>query len=206
MTRLALALAVVVPALASGQGKAVAVPDAGVPARLDAGVALEKPAVPVAVPVVAPPPPAPAAPPGPTATELELARLRRDVLELKLLLEKQLAQSDGVASSVDRLGKQVGQLKAELADAEQRRVEEKRQAAARREATSQAVAGLAAAQQQLAGGGTDIGYFLSQAEASFTGSALRAVQSARAALANNDLNATRYWLAVAAAEAANQRD
>lgn len=205
MRRLALVLAVV-PALALGQGKAAA--DAGVAAKVDAGVAAAevKPAVPVAVPVVAPPPPASAVPPGPTATELELARLRRDVLELKLLLEKQLAQSDGVAASVDRLGKQVGQLKADLADAEQRRAEEKRQAAARREATSQAVAGLAAAQQQLAGGGTDIAYFLSQAEASFTGSALRAVQSARAALANNDLNATRYWLAVAAAEAANQRD
>jgi hypothetical protein len=182
---------VVLPALAVAQAR----PDAGV----GVGVGVARPAD---AGVAEAARPAPAAASG----ESELARLRREVVELKALVERQVAQSEAVDRSLARLGAQVGRLQTDFADAEQRRADAAQQAAARRQATGQAVVNLAYAQQALASGSTDISGALSLAEGAFTGAAQQAVQRARAALANSDLNATRYWLAIAAAEAANNRD
>lgn len=175
---------------ALGQTKPRPVVDAGVP---DAGVAAPQ-ACP-ACPTCAAPKPDP---------QVEL--LRKDVAELKAMLEKHASQNETTAAAVQRIEKQVASLRSDVADAEARKTEEQRVTAERRAQTSQANASLAWAEQQLSSGSNNVGDALRAAEQVYTGSALRAVQSARAALANGDLAAARTWLAIAVAEAANPRD
>jgi hypothetical protein len=179
-------------------------PDAGVvPRAADAGVARDAGAAPLAtaVPVVEPQ----RAPVVPVA-DPELARLRREVADLRTAVERHSSQTEAITAALERLGQQIGRLQTDFSSAESRRADALQQQAARRQATADAVAGLAFAQQQLATGSTDIAAALSVAEGAFTGSALKALQSARTALANSDLNAVRYWLAVAVAESANPRE
>ncbi len=136
----------------------------------------------------------------------ELERLHREVVELKALVERQSAQLEALSTSVEKVGKQVGAVRIDLADAEQRRADEKQKALAHRADTATAMASLNWALEQLAQGSGNVNDALRTAEGTFSGSALRAVQNARAALGSSDLQAARTWLGIALAEAANARD
>jgi hypothetical protein len=136
----------------------------------------------------------------------ELERLHREVVELKALVERQSAQLDALSTSLEKVGKQVGAVRSDLADAEQRRADEKQKALAHRAETATAMASVNWALEQLAQGSGNVNDALRTAEGTFSGPALRAVQNARAALASSDLQAARIWLGIALAEAANARE
>jgi septal ring factor EnvC (AmiA/AmiB activator) len=136
----------------------------------------------------------------------ELERLHREVVELKSMVERQSAQLDALSTTLDKVGKQVSAVRTDLADAEQRRVDDKQKVLTHRADTATAMASVNWALEQLAQGSGNVGDALRTAENTFSGPALRAVQNARAALASNDLSAARTWLGIALSEAANARD
>ncbi len=152
--------------------------------------------------------PEPAKPPPPVARlpDPEVERLHREIADLKAVVERQASQVDTLVTSLEKVGKQVAAVRADLADAEQRQADEKQRLEARRAATSQALSGVEAALQQLSMGNSNVGDALRLTDGAFTGNAARAVQYAKAALANGDLSAARTWLSIAVSEATYGRE
>lgn len=191
MPRALLSLLLLLATFAQAQARPASAADAGVP-RPDAGVIAEAPK--------------PAPPPPPRLADPDVERLHRELADIKKLLERNAGQTEAISTALEKLSKQVTTLRSDFAEAEQRTAEAQRQAGERRAASAQAVASLAWAQQQLATGSTNVNDALRTAELAFSGSALKAVQMARVALANSDVAAARTWLAIAVLEAANPHD
>lgn len=185
----------VVATLALAQGKPAAL------AR-DAGVTTSRlVAVDAGVPLVMP---------GPTP---EMERLRKELNDLKLrtteLERQQQVKVDALNAELEKMGKKVDELKTQVqkvADAEERRADAEEAVAVRKVALAAASTSVNAVLVQLASGNTNgIEPSLRYAESTFTGTAQKDVQLARAALGQGDLASARLLLLLALIEADSQK-
>lgn len=135
-------------------------------------------------------------------TDDTAAGLKKRVLELETKqaeLERQLRQADAAAK---RTADELASFRREVNEREEQRQAAERKALDHRQRFDAVTRGLIAVDNQVALGSTgQLNELIRQAEATFSGAALGYVQAAKAALANNDLGATRRYLMLAVFEA-----
>lgn len=139
----------------------------------------------------------------------EVMQLRKDLADLRSRVSELERQNQDTqrqrSSEVDRLGKELEALKAQvsgLSQAEEKRGTAETALADQRAATATATTNLNGVLSQLSTGNTrGLEPSLQYAEQSFTGDAQRLVQLARQALAQGDLNNARRYLMLAINEA-----
>lgn len=170
-----------------------AAPDAGAvskPAAADAGVALAVTPRPVA---------------NESVSNAELERLRRRVAELEARateLERQAKQIDVLIKKVDQTNDDLAAFKKEVNEREDARRESERRVVEQKQRHEAVSRSLVTVDEQLSRGSTaSVNEALRAAEATYTGTALQYVQSARASLANGDLATARKYLLLAVLEA-----
>ncbi len=171
------------------------------PSRADAGVTVARPAASDAGTPVAQ---------GGGSSEVD--KLRKEVAELRQRtaeLERQnQTKSDALTAQFEKFGKQLEDMKGQLTklnETEERRSDAEEAAQSHRSAKAAASTSLNGVLGGLALGNTaGVDSALQYAESVFTGNAQHDVQLARAALSQNDLNATRSYLLLALMEAEAQ--
>ena len=142
----------------------------------------------------------------------EVDRLRKEVADLRLrtaeLERLNQTKSDALNNQVEKFGKQLEDMKGQLAkltQTEERRADAEEAAQSHRSAKAAASTSLNGVLGGLALGNTaGVDSALQYAENVYTGNAQHAVQLARAALGQNDLNAARSYLILALMEAEAQ--
>ena len=173
------------------------------PSRADAGVAVARPAASDAGTPVAN---------AQGGGSSEVDKLRKEVAELRQRtaeLERQnQTKSDALTAQFEKFGKQLEDMKGQLTklnETEERRSDAEEAAQSHRSAKAAASTSLNGVLGGLALGTTaGVDSALQYAESVFTGNAQHDVQLARAALSQNDLNATRSYLLLALMEAEAQ--
>ncbi|MDP1922071.1 MAG: hypothetical protein Q8L14_37870 [Myxococcales bacterium] len=170
-----------------------AAPDAGALSKLaaaDAGVA-------------APLPPRPVA--NESVSNAELERLRKRITELEARateLERQAKQLDALTKKLDQTNDDLAAFKKEVNGREDARRESERRVVEQKQRFEAVSRSLVTVDQQLSTGATaNVNEALRAAEATYTGTALQYVQSARASMANGDLATARKYLLLAVLEA-----
>lgn len=142
-----------------------------------------------------------------SALRADVDRLRSELIELRTRLaavEQRAARADELQSRLDEQKTRVDALTQRLDEADQRAEEKSRRIAERKAAFEQANASLVTALDRLTRGDGNAEAALRAAEASYTGGALSLIQSARAAVANGDLNNARLYIELAMLEARSQ--
>lgn len=138
------------------------------------------------------------------ATAVELERAKKELAELRVKvteLEGRVSKAETLSRDVESLRMKAEKLEARLDAEDERRASEEREAQRKKAVAAQNQQMLSGALQQLATGNTaNVDVWLRTAEANSTGNAQKLVQLARAALAQQDLVATRQYLILALME------
>ena len=139
---------------------------------------------------------APADAGGASATELQLLRDRVTALEQQLAQ----AQSDPNAEVLQDLDDQIARARRQLARQQAEKEARAAEAEGLRADRDQAIGVLLDVQQRLAYGDSDVADVLEGASPALPLPAQRALETARAAIDEEDLYTARYWMSVAIAE------